>query len=412
MKGCHRLQILFLVFSLLFIEETVRLGLSSVLINERRADSMERWLALNPSDAELTSGLARFYRLFMLQDENKAGALYAKSLELNPLLSSSWLGLTEMFIENGERQKALIALRRAIELAPFYIARLWEGSILALRLGAESMAIENLRAVAKSDPQRRMKVFETCWQLIGDPERILNEIVTDEALPDYLYYLILKDKLDETFPVWKRVKGKGTAPNSVALSYVDFLLLRGRASEAFSVWGGMYPNEINGSLIWNGGFENAPLGRGFDWRIRKADGVTVDFDNIKSFRGNYSLKLEFDGEHNVDFAHVFQILPVEPNADYALTSYMATRNITTRNGIGWEVYCYPKANMLKATESLTGTTDWEEIGLSFHTPSDCSSVVVRLRRQLSNKVDKYISGTAWIDDVKLYRVGVKANAQG
>ena len=106
--------------------------------------------------------------------------------------------------------------------------------------------------------------------------------------------------------------------------------------------------------------------------------------------GHYSLKLEFDGEHNVDFFHVFQILSVEPNADYVLTSYVATRNITTRNGIGWEVYCYPRANMLKATEYLTGTTDWEEVGLSFRTPSDCSSVVVRLRRQLSNKIDRYI----------------------
>ncbi len=113
MRGHHRLQIFLLVFNLLFIEETVRLGLSSVLLDRQNAGSMERSLTLNPSDAELNSGLAKFYHLFMLQDENKAEALYVKSLELNPLLFSSWLGLTEIFIENGERQKALTALRRA-----------------------------------------------------------------------------------------------------------------------------------------------------------------------------------------------------------------------------------------------------------------------------------------------------------
>jgi len=221
---------IFLALSLFLIEETVRLGLSLVLFKEEDIDSMEKSLVLSPHNAELNFSLARIYHMLTL-DEKKAEAFYVSSLELNPLLSSSWLGLTEMFVENaglreghfnmsqytvsgralgrsqnGEKQKALATLRRLSELTPKSIAYLWEGSMLALRLGDKSVAMKSLRIVAKVDPGRRKRVFDICWEIIGDPELILNNVISDGVLPSYLSYLISKDKLDETFPVWKRMK--------------------------------------------------------------------------------------------------------------------------------------------------------------------------------------------------------------
>jgi len=184
-----------------------------------------------------------------------------------------------------------------------------------------------------------------------------------------------------------------------------------RGSEAFSIWSEVIGRSGNDSLIWNGGFENELLGRGFDWKTQKADGVSIDFDWEKRFQGTKSLRVEFDGKHNVDFYHVSQVITLEPDTDYLLTSYMATREITTRNGISWEVYCYPTGSMTKATEPLTETAEWKRVELSFHTPSDCKSILLRLRRYKSPKLDRYISGTAWVDDVKLSKVESNANAQ-
>lgn len=400
-----------LALSLFLIEETVRIGLSSVLFVERDIDSMKKSLVLNPGDAEISFRLARVYHMLMLVDEKKAEALYVKSLELNPLLSSSWLGLAELFTDNGERLKALTVLNRVEELAPLYIARLWETSILALRLGAQSMAIKNLRIVAKVDPQRRMRVFDVCWQLFNDPDLILNEVIADEVLPDYLRYLITRNKPEDTFPVWKRMEKSGMVSDDIAFNYIEFLIRKDRSAEAFSIWDELFGGSKNDSLFWNGGFENEPLGRGFDWQIGKVDGVSIDFDWRKKFKGTKSLRLEFDGKHNVDFSHVSQVIPIEPDRDYLLTSYIATQGITTRNGISWDVYCYPKGNMTKSTEPLTETTDWKRVELPFHTPSDCKSVVVRLRRYKSEKLDRYISGTAWVDDVKLLKVETNTNAE-
>jgi hypothetical protein len=413
MKKTHKLKIFLLILCLFFIEETVRFGISSIVSDEQEVASIEKTLVLNPSDAELHFRLARVYHLVMLSDGQKAQASYFNSLYLNPLLSSSWLGLAEFFADYGEKQKAFIALKRSAEVAPFYIARLWEGSILAFRLGFNSLAIDNLRIVAKTDPARRMSVIDLCWHLVGDPDFILNAIVTDEALPDYLRYLIVHEKLVETFPVWERMTKEGVVPNDVTFYYVDFLLRSGRSSEAVSIWNDLFGRRKADALVWNGGFETNPVGNGWglDWKIRNVEGVRIDFDPFKRFQGIYSLRMKFDGEHNVDFNHVAQIVPVEPDTNYILASYMATRNVTTKSGISWEVYCYPRIDMREATEPLLETNDWTRVELSFHTTSDCGAVVISLRRYKSDKIDKYIAGTVWVDDVKLFKLGPSANAQ-
>ncbi len=414
MKKPYRVRIFLIVLTLFLLEETIRLGISSILADDDDVDSLESALALNPSDAQLNFRLAKAYHLLMLRDEREIEALYVRSLRLNPVLSSSWLGLAEIFDENGEREKALTSLRRTVELGPLYIGRLWEASILALKLGEDAVAAEYLRTVARVDATRRTRVFDASWQLIGDPELILNQVVPDEALPDYLRYLIVGDNLVETFPVWDRMARAGMVANDIALFYVDFLLKNDRSSEALSIWEGLFGKRNDGSLVWNGGFEDEPVanGWGFDWKIHRINGVAIEFDRAKKYRGSYSLRLNFDGADNVDFYHVSQIVPVEPDTDYVLTSYISTDEITTKNGISWEVFCYPRFSMVGATGPITGTTDWERVELSFRTSPDCKSVGVRLRRYKSDKIDKYISGTAWVDDVEITKVGLNSDAQG
>jgi hypothetical protein len=403
-KGKNSIFIL-LALNAFLIEEAMRIGISSLLFREGEIDRMRESLTLNPFDSEHRFRLAMLSYILLLGGKEMVEALYLGSLESNPLLVSSWLGLSETLVEAGEEEKARTALSRALSLSPSSTAVLWEGSILALRLGDTDLALKNLRVVADTDPGRRRKAFDLSWQFIGDPEVILREVVTDRILPDYLRYLISRDKLDETFPVWERMKGAGMVSKDAALGYIDFLIRRERGHLAISIWKEVFGENEGDTLIWNGGFENEPLGRGFDWRIGSTEGVAVDFDWEKRFQGRYSLRLTFDGKHNTDFHHVSQVVPVEPDTDYILTSRISTRGITTRNGISWEVYCYPRGKMSVATEPLTGTTEWRTVGLRFHTPSDCTSIMVRLRRYASTRLDRYISGTAWVDDVRLLKGG-------
>ena len=134
--------------------------------------------------------------------------------------------------------------------------------------------------------------------------------------------------------------------------------------------------------------------------------MLIDLDSGKSVEGNKSLKVEFNGKHNVDLYHVYQIVPVETNRDYLFTARINTEDITTKNGISWEIHCYPDWRIMsKSTESLTGTNSWTNISMRLQIPESCEDLMVRVRRFKSDKFDKFISGTSWIDEVSLVDLG-------
>jgi hypothetical protein len=182
---------------------------------------------------------------------------------------------------------------------------------------------------------------------------------------------------------------------------VDYLIRRDDVPKAKSIWDGLYP-DARGTGVWNGGFEKDTEGRGFDWRMSAAEGAEVNYDYRNKTEGERSLKIEFSGEKNVDFHHVYQVVPVEPGSHYLLTSDISTDGITTRNGIALVVYCH---SMDVSSEVYTGTIDWTEARVAFDTPAGCNYVGISLRRYKSDKLDNLISGEAWIDNVSLTYLG-------
>ena len=212
----------------------------------------------------------------------------------------------------------------------------------------------------------------------------------------------------ETYPAWERAVREGAVPDGLAISYVDYLIRSGDVVTARHIWDGLHPGGA-ASGVWNGGFENDTESRGFDWRIGKAEGVEINYDYRNKTEGERSLRLEFSGESNIDFLHVRQVIPVEPDSHYLLTSDISTEGITTRSGIAWEVYCEGKG-LYARSEVYTGTVDWTRARVAFDTPPGCSYVGIRLRRYKSEKLDNMISGEAWIDNVSLIKLGPATDA--
>ena len=384
----------------------VRAGTSSVLALKMDAPSLERSVTLDRGNAEAAYRLARLYHLNMSGGENRIQELYTESIKDCPLCAPSWLGLAELFIDSGETGKAGIALARADELIPSSVGLLWNSSMLSLSLGDTGRALEKLRKVAKADPERREKVFDICRDLGSSPRVILDEVVSREALPDYIRYLIRRDMKAETYPAWERAVREGAVPGELALAYIDYLISRDDVVKARSIWDGLYPG-VRDPGVWNGGFEKDTESRGFDWRLGKTEGVEAEDDYRNKTEGERSLKLKFSGDKNVDFHHAYQIVPVEPGSHYLLTSDISTDGITTRNGIAWEVYC---KSMGIQSEVYTGTVDWTQARVAFDTPPECNYVGVSLRRHKSDKLDSLISGEAWIDNVRLIKLGPATDA--
>ena len=145
------------------------------------------------------------------------------------------------------------------------------------------------------------------------------------------------------------------------------------------------------------------MGGGFDWRIRNVGGAEVSFDHSVAFEGESSLKITFSGEENIDFHHVYQYVTLKPNTDYLLRAYAKTKAITTKSGPKIEVFGVGPA-FRKESKSLIGDNDWNELTIAFSTPAQSQGVLIRVRRAKTDKFDRFISGTIWVDKVRIEEI--------
>ena len=207
--------------------------------------------------------------------------------------------------------------------------------------------------------------------------------------------------------VWEKRASLGyKATRSETIQYIDFLISHGALVEAYRTFEARLREEgISGpsgeNLVVNGGFEkDKVLGGGFDWKIESVPGAEVSFDPTVAFEGKQSLKISFNGKENVDFRHVFQYVSLKANHKYLLKAEVKTKALTTKSGIKLEVVGIGPG-FHETSESLTGDSDWREVTVPFRTPNQSQGGMIRFRRERTDKYDRFISGTVWIDNVRI-----------
>jgi ribosomal protein L33 len=383
-------------FSAYLIHSSIISWLSSTYAIKGTESGYRKAISLNPHNPLYYFLLGMYLNLDFGDSKEEVLSLYKQALELSSFNYTYWISLAEFFTEKGKTGKAEYALRVATNMAPGVPSLRWRAGMLAANLGTRDAVLENLSEVIANDPRRRNMAFAALWQVVGDAQEIL-DLVTDDVLPSYIYFLMQTKRLEETKLAWKRYDPRVNDTTNLAIKYVNFLIEEGDISSARFVW-----KETFGDWqgIWNGRFEEEPMNGGFDWRVRNVEGVRIE--RVKNESGkSHSIMVSFDGKHNVDFRHLYQFIAVTPVSEYVLSSDMKADGITTRNGIQWEVYCYSSGKSLGMTKPIIGTHDWHSVKLPFKTPGDCSLIVIRLRRHESDKLDRFISGSVWIDKVEL-----------
>lgn len=156
--------------------------------------------------------------------------------------------------------------------------------------------------------------------------------------------------------------------------------------------------------VLNGGYDDVydpQLGWIFYEDDPASEGSLTEIDNTLSHNGSNSVRVSFDGTHDVNYYHVQQKnIAVSPDTTYMVEGYIKTENITTYQGVmievidsrGWQISCWP-------TTVVTGTHDWTRVNVVFTTRSDANAVNIRLRRRSGAGL---ISGTAWFDNITLH----------
>ena len=233
-----------------------------------------------------------------------------------------------------------------------------------------------------------------------------------------LLYMSAVDRTRDADQVWKWALPRGYVDDRLAQDYVAFLFNGHRYEAAAKSWalyverqprdrqpgGNQHGKYLESDWLYNGDFESEPSGAYFDWRIDTRPGVRAAWDANVAHSGKHSLRIRFDGKENIAFNQISQTAFVTPGR-YRFEAFVRTEAITTDQGIGFHLVGVDGPSRLDIyTERLVGTNDWKRIEQVITVPRDRDLLQVQVVRQPSLKFDNQISGTAWIDSVRLVKI--------
>jgi hypothetical protein len=363
-----------------------------------------------PSNPDPYYRLGLFYQWDMRNVDLRESLKYLKeAIQRNPLEQEYWLNVARIYARMGEPQASERALENAILVFPTGYQGRWVSGNLLLQQGAVEKALPHFSYILANYSSQAPLVYDVLGKAIGDSDLILERIVPKDStsFKQYLSYLYEVGDKELVQKAWQKRNSFAYKPDRTeTLRHIDFLISRGELNEAFQNWKARLREEglsppTEGDLITNGGFEKEKiLGGGFDWKIEKVPGAEIIFDSSTAMEGKNSLKIVFNGKENVNFHHVYQFVSLKPDTEYLLKVNMKTRAVTTKSGLKIEISGIGPA-FYKTSEALVGDNEWKEVTVAFRTPPQSQGGLVRMRRERTDKFDRYISGTVWIDHVSL-----------
>lgn len=350
-----------------------------------------------------------------LQDYQEALKQYRIALQGNPLSSRTWFDTARVHWWLGQIEEAKEALGLALRFNPSNSRLRWEAALFQIQLEDHEGAVANLRHLMMTEPRQRQTYFTLIHTLMRPADFIDTTLPADPGVfSDYLDYLLDQGEVENGRAVWRRLTGlrPSALDSRLALSYVDMMLEHKDLSEATSAWDLLLRSRGIGrrdggldNLVWNGGFErDETWGGGFDWRIGRSAGVEIGVSASNPAEGTRSLKIAFDGTRNLDLTAASQVVPVMPGTRYLLSGSIKTTGITTSSGPYLEVVDFLDGRRYAVSESYVGDHPWSEVHVPFETSPRSQAIVVKIRREASQKLDNLIGGTIWIDKVDLKEV--------
>jgi len=352
----------------------------------------ERAVRYDPKNADYHFILAQIYN-YSTQNLNisRAGEEYEAAVRLNPYRSAHWLELSKYYEQSHNNDRAVHAMKMALEHDPNYAQTHWAAANLYIRLNDLKSADFELRRTADLDAMYLTQVLDLVWQFYGDPGRIMSVDVpnTKEANLIALNYFIAQKSEAGAAIAWSKLQMFTTQPPE-RFGFLNYLVSIGKAHDAWNVF--TFPSTTPEAAIFNPSFETEPMNGGFDWRFASTEHAEARRDTTTAKNGMASWVVNFDGKENVDYNALQHWVSVDRGKPYKLGFWMKTEGITTNEGMFVEVDG-------QNSEKQVGTTYWQHLTIPFTASSDL--VTIRLRRVPSKKFDNLLKGKVWLDDFAL-----------
>ena len=365
-------------------------------------DGFQEALRWDPQGADYHFRLGLLYRDGpQHRNLERSQAHLRKATELNPYAWWYGLQLAGNYEVAGLSESAEAAYRRAVEINPIDAGYRWGIANFYLREGALDEALPQFQRAIELEPSRYLQTtLMLLWKAGTEVDQIL-QIWPEEkdARLTLLRFFVQQDLsppkvMDRQWA--KLFEGSDNPTVGEGEFYIRYLIKEERYEVAKQEWTRLNGVDGFGSLIWNGDFALPISGRILGWKATSSAAYTLAQKPEQT-----GVEVAFNGSENLNFNGLQQVVLVEPNREYELFFGARSREISTEQGLYFEVV---GGRVLVETEMILGTTPWSEYSEKFRLPEGRNLVTVRLRRRSSRRIDNKLRGRLWLDGVKLVAI--------
>jgi hypothetical protein len=163
-------------------------------------------------------------------------------------------------------------------------------------------------------------------------------------------------------------------------------------------------------FVYNGSFEYAPSGVGFDWissrRPEREVGHSVDIAQIAGAIGKRALRVSYNGKRQQG-SPIAQYLML-PAGRYVLSGFGRPSALGGGRGVQWTLRCAGAAGAqgetIAASERFVGSSEWRRFVVDVVVPDSCRGQLLQLEPVGIEEGPAFATGAVWFDDLMLRRL--------
>ncbi|MBM9537385.1 tetratricopeptide repeat protein [Desulfobulbus alkaliphilus] len=335
-------------------------------------------------------------------DLGAAETLYRQALIANPVFIPAWLGLAELRNDTGNNPAA----HAILELVSGYTDNVkrwsWDKVLVAYQFRRLDLLATDLAYIIAEVPGKTqadaLRMAGTVW-----PDPIERADTLGPAVVGHLFRHAVRTRaLDDAIALWPRFETlENDQRQGDVLRFLNLLIAEDQIRLAAEIW----RHTIGGTpLLHNGDFATPPLQAAFGWRIRRHAAFVWQLAPPNMNHSFPALHLRFNGQENIAFHHVWQLVPLRGGQDYLLQGQWQSTALTTNERPLFEVTGHKCQAPRTRTDMIAADQAWQPFTLRFHVPHDCEAMVVRLRRTPSHHIDNRLGGELRLADLRLTAV--------
>lgn len=316
-----------------------------------------------------------YYMRLAQFDQEHGREMLATALRLDRYNAQANIELGLQYEADGDYAKAEKLLLDAYEVDHTYLPR-WSLANFYLRRDNMPAFWTWARSAAEMPADDIGLLFELCWQVSPDPEKIATAVLNENPalLRQYISYLLTKDQAPAASLVAQRLMRSGDAETdrSLLFSVINRLVATNEASAANTLWHLLMDWHwavADATQPNNAGFRRKPLPVSFDWAL-------PEYTGLHSWPGPSGLEVEFSGSQPENCIVAEQAVVLGPG-NYTLEYSYHTTDISPDTGIRWQIVD-AQSNTVLAESPYLSSNELKHMEIAFTVPPGVSLLRLRL----------------------------------